>query len=178
MLKPAIEAILNQQIAVESQASYKYLALASWCDTEGYAGAAKFLYEHSDEERMHMLKLFRYINDRGGKAVVPPVEQPKRDFTTLKEVFEYAYQGELSVTESIHRIAALCLQEGDFTTQNFIQWYINEQLEEENLYRGILDRMKLIGNQGNSLFMIDMEIERLSKGSTNPAATGSGNQPG
>lgn len=175
MLKPAVEAILNQQIAIESQASYKYLALASWCDTEGYAGAAKFLYEHSDEERMHMLKLFRYINDKGGKAVVPSVQEPRKDFSSLKEVFEHAYQGELAVSESINKIAALCLQEADFTTQNFIQWYINEQLEEENLYRGILDRMKLIGNEGNSLYMIDMEIEKLSKGGTNPAATGSGN---
>jgi ferritin len=175
MLKPSIEAILNQQIAVESQASYKYLALASWCDTEGYSGAAKFLYEHSDEERMHMLKLFRYINDKGGKAIVPPVEKPRFEFSSLREVFEYAYQGEISVTESIHNIASMCLKESDFTTQNFIQWYINEQLEEENLYRGILDRMKLIGNEGNSLYMIDMEIEKLTKGSTNPAATGSGN---
>jgi len=174
MLKPAIEAILNKQIAIESQASYKYLSLASWCDTEGYAGAAKFLYEHSDEERMHMLKLFRYINDKGGKSIVPAVEEPKKNFTSLKEVFQYAYEGEQFVSESINQIAALCLKEADFTTHNFIQWYINEQLEEENLYRGILDRMKLIGNEGNSLYMIDMEIEKLSKGGTNPAATGSG----
>lgn len=170
MLKKSIEDILNAQIGIESQASYKYLALASWCDTEGYSGAAKFLYEHSDEERMHMLKLFRYINDKGGKATVPAVETPKAEFKSLKEVFKYAYEGELFVSESINKIAALCMKEGDFTTQNFIQWYINEQLEEENLYRGILDKMKLIGNEGNSLYMIDLEIAKLCKGKGNAAS--------
>jgi len=169
MLKPSIEAILNKQIAMESAASYKYLAFASWCDVEGYSGAAKFLYEHSDEERMHMMKLFRYINDKGGRSVVPPLEQQQLAFKSLKDVFERAYRSELEVTEAIHRIAGLCLSEADFTTYNFIQWYINEQLEEENLYRGILDKIKLVGEEGNNLYLIDTEIEKLCKGSTNPA---------
>lgn len=172
MLKPSIEAILNKQIAVESAASYKYLSFASWCDVEGYSGAAKFLYEHSDEERMHMMKLFRYINDKGGKSIVPGMPQPPYEFTSLKDVFVQAYKSELEVTESINQIAALCLQDADFTTYNFIQWYINEQLEEENLYRGILDKFKLVGDEGNNLYFIDAEIEKLCKGSSNPA-TGS-----
>ncbi|MCO5231016.1 MAG: ferritin [Chitinophagales bacterium] len=169
MLKPSVEAILNRQIGVESAASYKYLAFASWCDVEGYSGAAKFLYEHSDEERMHMMKLFRYINDKGGKSVVPAIDMPHQDFKSLKEVFESAYQNEVEVTESINQIAALALQEADFTTYNFIQWYINEQLEEENLYRSILDKFKLVGEEGNNLYFIDVEIEKLCKGSSNPA---------
>ncbi|MCO5233391.1 MAG: ferritin [Chitinophagales bacterium] len=169
MLKSLIEVVLNKQIGIESAASYKYLAFASWCDVEGYSGAAKFLYEHSDEERMHMMKLFRYINDKGGKSIVPPIEKPQQDFKSLKDVFEHAYKSEVEVTEAIHQIAALCLQEADFTTYNFIQWYINEQLEEENLYRSILDKFKLVGEEGNNLYFIDVEIEKLCKGSTNPA---------
>lgn len=170
MLKPSIEAILNQQIMIESTASNKYLALASWCDVEGYSGAAKFLYEHSDEERFHMMKLFRYINDKGGRSIVPEMPQPRKNYDSLKEVFVTAYQGEIEVSEAINQIAALSLKEADFTTYNFIQWYINEQLEEENLYRSILDKFKLVGEEGNSLYLIDAEIEKLcSAGSSNPA---------
>src|SRR5690606_24050486 len=128
-----------------------------------------FLYEHSDEERMHMMKLFRYINDKGGKSIVPGMSQPPYEFTSLKDVFVQAYKSELEVSEAINQIAAVCLQEADFTTYNFIQWYINEQLEEENLYRGILDKFKLVGDEGNNLYFIDAEIEKLCKGSTNPA---------
>lgn len=175
MLKPSIETILNQQIAVESIASSKYLAFASWCDVEGYSGAAKFLYEHSDEERFHMMKLFRYINDKGGKSIVPSMPQPAKDFKSLKEVFVRAYESEIEVSESINQIAALCLKEADFTTYNFIQWYITEQLEEENLYRSILDKFKLVGEEGNNLYIIDAEIEKLCSGSNNPA-TGSTSQ--
>ncbi|HUH74650.1 MAG TPA: ferritin [Chitinophagales bacterium] len=169
MLKPSIEAILNQQIAIESAASYKYLACASWCDVEGYSGAAKFLYEHSDEERFHMMKLFRYINDKGGRSIVPAMEQPPKDFKSLKDVFVSSYENEIEVSESINQIAALSLKEADFTTYNFIQWYINEQLEEENLYRSILDKFKLVGDEGNNLYLIDAEIEKLCSGSNNPA---------
>ncbi|MEZ5023687.1 MAG: ferritin [Chitinophagales bacterium] len=170
MLDKKIEEILNRQIAIEGQASYKYLALASWCDNKGFAGAARFLFEHSDEERMHMMKLLNYVIDKGGKVVVPAVEQPRSDFKNIKEVFEYAYTGEQSVTAAINEIVSLSLKLNDHTTNNFIQWYVNEQLEEENLYRQILDRIELIGEGGNALYLIDLEIDKLSYGAGGMAA--------
>ncbi len=164
MLDPKIVKILNKQIAMEAEASYKYLALAAWCDIKGFSGAAKFLYEHSDEERVHMMKLLNYVIDRGGEVEVPAVEKPKSDFKTIKEIFEYAYQGEMNVTKGINEIVTLSFNLSDHTTHNFIQWYVNEQLEEENLYRQILDRIELIGESGNALYLIDVEIEKLTKG--------------
>ncbi len=164
MLHKEVEAALNQQIARESQASYKYLALASWCEVKGFAGAAKFLYEHSDEERVHMMKLLNYIHDRGGVVDVPAIPKPKADFNSIKEVFNYAYEGEIEVTQGINSIVTLTLEKGDHMTNNFIQWYVTEQLEEENLYRQILDRIELIGEGGNANYLIDVEIEKLSKG--------------
>jgi len=164
MLNPKIEAILNEQITIEGQASYMYLALAAWCDVKGFSGAAKFLYEHSDEERMHMMKMINYVIDQGGKIVVPGVEMPRAGFGSIKEVFRHAYEGEQLVTSSINKIVSLCLETHDHTTHNFIQWYVEEQLEEENLYRAILDRMELIGEGGNSNYLIDVEIEKLSSG--------------
>ena len=170
MLSEKIEKKLNDQLRIESQASYKYLALASWCSVNGFSGAAEFLYEHSDEERFHMMKVLNYINDQGGHAITPAVEQPKLDFKSIREVFEYGYQSEKEVTAAVYEIASLSLEENDHTTHNFIQWYVNEQLEEENLYRGVLDRINLIGEGGNSLYLIDVEVGKLSKGSGGMAA--------
>jgi ferritin len=164
MLDPRVEKALNDQVAVEYLASHKYLALATWCDMKGFAGAATFLYEHADEERMHMMKLINYIVDKGSNVVIPELEKPRSDFSNIKEVLEYAYKGEMIVTGSVNKIVSLTLELGDHTTHNFIQWYVNEQLEEENLYRSILDRVELIGEGGNALYLIDMEIEKLSKG--------------
>jgi len=164
MIHPKIEKILNEQVAIESQASYMYLSLAAWCDVKGFSGAAKFLYEHSDEERMHMMKLINYVIDMGGKIEVPGIDKPKSGFGSIKEVFSHAYEGERFVTESVNKIVTLSLEVSDHTTHNFIQWYVGEQLEEENLYRAILDRMELIGEGGNSNYLIDVEIEKMSSG--------------
>jgi len=164
MIHPKIEKILNEQVAIESQASYMYLSLAAWCDVKGFSGAAKFLYEHSDEERMHMMKLINYVIDMGGKIEVPGIDKPKSGFGSIKEVFSHAYEGERFVTESVNKIVTLSLEVNDHTTHNFIQWYVGEQLEEENLYRAILDRMELIGEGGNSNYLIDVEIEKMSSG--------------
>jgi ferritin len=164
MLNKKIENVLNKQIGIESFASHKYLAMASWCDVQGFAGAARFLYEHSDEERMHMMKFFRYINDKGGQAIVPEVAQPRLEFANINELFEYAYEGECQVSQTINEIAMLAMEERDHTTYNFIQWFITEQLEEEILYRTILDKIELIGEGANSLFIIDQEIARNCKG--------------
>jgi ferritin len=164
MLNKKIESTLNKQIGIEAFASHKYLAMAAWCDVQGFEGAASFLYEHSDEERMHMMKFFRYINDKGGHAVVPEVAQPRLEFSSINELFEYAYESECQVSQAINEIAMQAMEERDHTTYNFIQWFINEQLEEEILYRGILDKMELIGEGTNSLFLIDQEIGRKSKG--------------
>jgi len=175
MLNKKIESILNKQIGIESYASHKYLAMASWCDVQGFEGAANFLYEHSDEERMHMMKFFRYINDKGGHAVVSEVAMPRLEFESINELFEYAYEGECQVSQAINEIAIIAMEERDHTTYNFIQWFITEQLEEEILYRGILDKIGLIGEGANSLFIIDQEISRNIKG-TGSMNTASGNE--
>lgn len=173
MLSKKIESILNKQLGIESFASHKYLAMASWCDTQGFEGAANFLYEHSDEERMHMMKFFRYINDKGGCAIVPEVAKPRTEFNSINEVFEYAYEGECQVSQAVNEIAAVAMEERDHTTYNFIQWFVTEQLEEEILYRTILDKIGLIGEGANSLFLIDQEIGRRVKG-TGSMSTASG----
>jgi ferritin len=133
MLSTKIQTALNEQIALEGNSSQYYLAMASWAEGNGLNGTAKFMYTHSDEERFHMLKLVKFVNERGGKALIPAISQPPKEFKDLENVFSLLLEHEIAVTESINNLVGLCLDERDYTTHNFIQWYVAEQLEEEAL---------------------------------------------
>ena len=154
-----VEVALNDQILKEASSSQYYLAMASWAENNGLNGTSKFMYTHSDEERFHMLKLVKFVNERGGKAIIPAVNQPPTEFDNLKSVFELLLKHEISVTESINNLVDICLQEKDYTTHNFVQWYVSEQLEEEALARTILDQLKLIGNDNGGMYMFDRDLE-------------------
>ncbi|MDG1147026.1 MAG: ferritin [Crocinitomicaceae bacterium] len=169
-----VEKVLNDQVEKEALSSQFYLAMASWAENKGLNGTAKFLYTHSDEERLHMLKLMKFVNERGGSAAVPGLKKPQEEFDSLENVFQLLLEHELLVTESINAIVDVCLQEKDYTTHNFIQWYVSEQLEEEALARTILDKIKLIGGDKAGLYMFDRDLEN----STIQTPPSSGNAPG
>ena len=120
-ITPEIEALLNKQIVMEGTSSAAYLSMASWCDTQGYNISAEFLYNHSEEERKHMLKLFRYVNAAGGHALQPEIAGIKHTFKSLREVFENVLIHELEVTKSINSIVDSCFQIKDFATFNFLR---------------------------------------------------------
>ncbi|MFN5147710.1 MAG: ferritin [Flavobacteriia bacterium] len=154
-----VESALNDQIQKEASSSQYYLAMASWAENSGMNGTAKFMYQHSDEERFHMLKLVKFVNERGGKAIIPSIEQPPVEFRDLVQVFELLLDHEIKVTESINNLVDICLQEKDYTTHNFVQWYVSEQLEEEALARSVLDKLKLIGGDKGGMYMFDRDLE-------------------
>lgn len=162
-----IEKLLNQQIENEYSSSHTYLSMASWAENNGYSGTAAFLYTHSDEERMHMLKLVKFINERQGTAIIPAIKQPKISFNSLVDVFEALLEHELAVTESINSIVGACLDERDFTTQNFMQWYVSEQLEEEALARELLSQLYMIGDNKAGLYQFDRDMKSFSTPETN-----------
>lgn len=162
MLSAKIEKELNKQIEMEAQSSQFYLSMASWAEMEGFTGSAKFLYKHSDEERQHMLKLFRYVNDRGGKAVVPALSKPPAKFNSLNDMFKLLFEHEVEVSKQINNLVDACLKEKDYTTHNFMQWYVAEQIEEEALGRTILDKLNLIGNDKGGLYLFDRDMENLN----------------
>ncbi len=164
MLSNNIEQLLQDQVKKEASSSQTYLAMACWADVKGFSGAAEFLYAHSDEEREHMLKLVRFLNERGSQATVPALEAPEKDFSNLKEVFESILEHELMVTASINNIITNCLQENDHLTNNFMQWYISEQMEEEQLARSIIDKLEMIGSDTSSLFLFDRELGTFKAG--------------
>ncbi len=161
MLSKKVEKALNDQIALEADASQFYLAMASWTECEGYEGISEFLYEQADEERMHMLKLLRFVNERGGKAIIAKVSAPPKSFSSVKKVFDNLLTHEMKVTEHINKLVYLCLQEKDYTTHNFLQWYVSEQIEEEGLARTLNDKLKLIGSDKSGLYMFDRDIQKL-----------------
>lgn len=154
-----VEKALNAQIAVEANSSQLYLAMASWCEMKGYNGSADFLYDHAFEERGHMMRLFRFINDRGGYAIVPALEKPKNEYKTLMDVFEQILKHEEYVTQTINELVFITLDKKDFTTHNFLQWYVAEQVEEESLFRTIIDKLKLTGAELAGMYMFDRDIQ-------------------
>ncbi|MFT5183850.1 MAG: ferritin [Flavobacteriales bacterium] len=159
MLAERIESALNAQITIEAESSQFYLSMASWAESEGMNGTAKFLYLHSDEEREHMLKLVRFVNERGGQAVIPALSKPQSTFESLNQVFEKLLSHEEFVTQSVNELVHICLEEKDYTTQNFMQWYVSEQIEEEALARTILDKLNMIGNDKGGMYLFDRDLE-------------------
>ncbi len=166
MLKEKVEKALNKQIELELFSSQLYLSMASWAEKNGYNGSADFLYIHSDEEREHMLKLFRFVNDRGGHAIVPEVKQPKLEYDSINAVFEEILEHEKMITSEINNLVGVCYEEKDFTTVNFLQWYVEEQVEEESLFSNILDKLNLLGGDKARFYMFDNEMGNLSATST------------
>jgi ferritin len=159
MLKKKIEDICNRQVEREGYSSNLYIAMASWAETNGFSGVAAWLYGQSDEERLHMLKFIKYINERGGKAVIPALKKPVAEFKGVEDVFRKVLKHEEFVTASINEIVALTLEEKDFNTHNFLQWFVLEQVEEETSVRTILDKVRLVGK--NNMYQFDRDILSL-----------------
>lgn len=168
MISKKVEDAINNQIKNEEHSSRLYMAMASWCETKGYRGAADFLYKQSDEERMHMLKFIKFLNDRGGYSQLKALELPTAKYSSLLEVFQNVLKHEEFITASINNIYAITMDEKDYTTGNFLQWYINEQIEEESTAHSILDKMNLVGDDKAGLFHIDKELEALAAAKAAP----------
>jgi ferritin len=162
-----VEDILNRQVEREAYSSSLYLAMASWAEVNGFAGVAQWLYVQSDEERMHMLKFVKYINERGGQALIPALKKPATEYKNVKTLFQEVLKHEQFITASINEIVALCVKEKDFTTQNWVQWFVNEQIEEEANATKILDKLKLAGDA--NLYLFDRDIMSLRAAEANGA---------
>lgn len=157
-----IEDILNVQIEKESYSSHLYLSMASWAEATGYEGTADWLYAQAEEERLHMLKFIHFVNERGGNAVISAIKTPPATFENIMDVFQQVLKHEEFITASINEIVALCNKENDFTTLNFVQWFVAEQIQEEKSARAIIDKLKLLGAQNMYLFDKDIMAMRAA----------------
>jgi len=161
-LSEEIEAILNEQIKLEAKSSSIYLAMAGWCERNGFDHSADFFFKQSDEERSHMLKIFKYVCDMGGKAVSPEVVGIEQEFTSFKGIFEDALVQEIRVTQSINNIVDKCHKSKDYTTVGFMEWFLTEQREEEYIARRALELFDVIGEEGVGRYMIDKKIPEIT----------------
>ncbi|MDG1041177.1 MAG: ferritin [Polaribacter sp.] len=161
MLTSKIEDALNKQVTVEAASSQIYLAMASWAENLGFEGVSQFMYAHSDEERAHMLKLMKFINERGGHATISELAAPPTEFGSFKDMFQSLFDHEVFVSKSINDLVDIALQEKDYATHNFLQWYVSEQIEEEGLARNILDKINLIGDDKSGFYLFDNDIKQL-----------------
>ncbi len=148
--------VLNEQVSKEAYASQLYLAMASWAEGEGFDGISQWFYAQAEEEREHMMKFIHFINERGGQAVIPMIEQPPKDFPGVMEAFEASLEHEQMVTGAINDIVALSMEDKDFATHNWIQWFVSEQMEEEASVQGVIDKLKMLGDRG--LYIFDRDI--------------------
>lgn len=165
-----IEKILNRQIDREAYSSQLYLAMASWAEEAGYEGISQWFYVQADEERLHMLKFIHYVNERGGNAVVPAIKLPPAKFKDISDAFLQTLKHEEFITASINEIVALCNNEKDFTTQNFVQWFVAEQIQEEKSARAIIDKINLLGKQ--NLYLLDKDIMAMRAAAEPSAISG------
>ena len=161
-MQASTEKLLNDQIKYEASASMQYLAMASWADASGFNGVAEFFYAQSEEERLHMTKLVKFVNERGGKVIITDFDAPKNDFSTLTELFHLFLDSEVFVTGKINELIYTCLQNKDYNVHNFMQWYVTEQLEEESVARTLLDKLNIIGDDKSGLYLFDKDINELT----------------
>lgn len=158
MLSEKIEFLLNEQVKHELEAANWYLSMSSWAEVNGFHGSASFFLEQSKEENFHAMKIFHFINELDGHAIAPSVAQPDSEFNSFRNLFERALELEKENTKKINNLVKEARQANDYATEQFLQWYVDEQVEEEDLFRTILDKLKILGDQGPGLYMLDQEL--------------------
>lgn len=161
MLKPAMIEKLNQQINLEFYSSNLYLQMSAWCNENGYEGAAAFLLRHADEELQHMQKLFAYVSETGALPILGEIAAPQHEFTSLKQLFTLVLEHEQLITQKINQLVDESFVEKDYSTFNFLQWYVAEQHEEETLFKRILTKFDLAGEDQRGLYFVDKELASL-----------------
>ncbi|MAD90661.1 MAG: ferritin [Pseudoalteromonas sp.] len=163
MLAPAMVEKLNEQINLEFYSSNLYLQMSAWCEDKGFEGAAEFLRKHAVEEMEHMNRLFTYVSETGALPILGAIDAPPHEFKSLGDVFRTTLEHECEITKAINELTHVAFTTHDYSTFNFLQWYVAEQHEEEKLFKGILDKLELIGEDGKALFWIDKDLAELAK---------------
>jgi ferritin len=161
MLSNTILEKLNRQVNLEAGPSHLYLEMSAWLLSQSLDSSAAFFRAHAEEEKAHMMKLFDYINETGSLARIGAVELPDAVWNTHIGLLEAAYNHECAVTASINELVDAALLEKDYSTFNFLQWYVAEQHEEEHIFSSMLHKARIIDTmEGRARFRFDEEIRK------------------
>ena len=158
MIKQTLQDAINEQINKEIFSEYYYLSMVAYFESEDLPGFAQFFKVQVEEERFHGMKFFDYLNERGGKVILKGIENPKTDFDSPLQVFELAYKHEQYVTELINNLMDIAIKENDHALQSFLQWFIDEQVEEEASMSKYVNQLKRMNGNGHGIIMIDREL--------------------
>ena len=158
MIDAKIEAALNDQINHEIRSSYNYLAMAAYFDQRDLIGFAGWMYAQREEELQHAMRLTRYLIDRDGKLSLEAIAEPKSNFQTAKEVFEAALETERSNTKAIETLYALATELNDYRTQSHLQWFLDEQVEEEASVEELLNLVTLAGDNPAAILQLNQQL--------------------
>jgi ferritin len=153
-----VQEILNKQVNAEFWSAYLYLSMSSYLAQKGLPGFANWMRIQYQEEMSHALKIFDYIISRGGEAKLEPIAPVETDWKGIKEIFDSTYEHECKVTDMIYNCYEVALKEKDHATANMLQWFIDEQAEEEESALAIIDQLKLVGENSAALYMLDKEM--------------------
>jgi len=165
MLSKGIQDAINEQIKHELASAYLYLSMSAFCEANNLPGTARWLRMQWEEEQEHAMKLFDFVNDRGGRVILQAIDRPLSDFKSLLDIFQQVLAHEQKVTSLINRLYDAALKENDYPTQVELQWFIKEQVEEEKNAAAIVQQLTMIGEQPSILLMIDRELgSRKGKG--------------
>lgn len=158
MITEKLEKAINYQINRELFSEYYYLSMASYFNAEGLSGLENFFLVQVEEERFHAMKMYRFLNEKGGRVILDAIEAPKTEFKSPIEVFQLAFEHEKLVSGLINDLMDLAISENDHAAKNFLNWFVEEQVEEEASMEGILNKLKLINGEGYGLLMLDAEL--------------------
>lgn len=158
MLTPKVEKALNDQINMELKAYYTYLSMSAYFEDAGLKGFAQWMRHHAEEEMMHSMKLYDFVHSRRGRVLLQALPEPKNSWDSALAAFEDAFEHERAVSVSIDNIVKLAREEGDYATDSFLQWFVDEQVEEEEVVDDAIQKLKLIADFSGGLYMLDREM--------------------
>jgi ferritin len=163
MISPKMTKALNDQINKELYSAYLYFSMAAYLEDKNLDGMAGFMKAQAVEETGHAGKFYSYINEQGSRVVLETIEKPRAEFDTPQQVFELSLEHEKLVTKSIHNLVSLAMDEKDYATKTFLDWFVSEQVEEEATMDSIVKKFSLAGSQGPSLLMLDSQLGQRAK---------------
>jgi ferritin len=170
MMSQTMQDALNQQMQHEFYSAYLYLSMSAYCDRANLPGLARWMRAQAGEETRHALKIFDHLLDRGGQVALRQIDRPPADFTSARDVFEQAHRHEQQVTASINAVYGLATDERDFASRVFLDWFVQEQVEEEKTSGLLAEQLRMVGEDRPGLLMLDRELGQRRGAEPEPAA--------
>ena len=169
MMSKTMQDALNEQMKQEFYSSYLYLSMSAYCDAANLPGLSHWMRGQAQEEVKHAMRIFDHILDRGGRVELHQIDRPPAQFATPREVFEQAHRHEQQVTASINKVYGLALDERDFASKVFLDWFVQEQVEEEKTSGLLAEQFRMVGEDRPGLLMLDRELGQRRSGAAEPA---------